>query len=148
MHSNKAWKPALFPTVCQLSFRGVWRTGCACIGEPSLPAALAACPCVVLRVSFWRKSQPEAWAGTSCHLEQSGAQWKMSARSTQMTTLQFPRDEQYFPQFHDWGNLTVTTSNLMHRFWALYLVTFHALVFVAAYHLLNVFSMFEEFPIA
>lgn len=148
MHSNKAWKPVLFPTVCQLYFQGVWRTGCACVGESSFPAALAACPRAVLRVSFWRKSQPEAWAGTSCHLEQSGAQRKMSARSAQMTPLQLPGDEQYFPQFHDWGNLTITTSNLMHTFWALYLVAFHVLVFLAAYHLSDTFSMFEEFPIA
>lgn len=139
MHSNKAWKPVLFPTVCQLNFQGVWRTGCACVGESSFPAALAAGPCAVLRVSSWRKSQPEAWAGTSCHLEQSGAQWKMSARSTQMTPLQFPGEEQYFPQFHDWGNLTVTTSNLVHKFWVLRLVAFHALAFVAAYHLLKIF---------
>lgn len=80
MHNNKPWKPALCPTVCQLNFQIVPENG-LCLSRWASLLVWQLAPVQELRVSSWRKAQPEAWAGTSCHLEQSGAPGMKSARS-------------------------------------------------------------------
>ena len=138
MHNNKPWKPVLFPTVCQLNFQIVPENG-LCLSRWASLLGWQLAPVQELRVSSWRKAQPEAWAGTSCHLEQSGAPGMMSARSVSSPA---PPGR---PVCHPVPRL----GKLPRHSQALELcifVAFHAEAFVATYHLLNTLSMFEEFP--
>lgn len=146
MHSNQAWKPVLFPTVCQLNFQIVMENGlCLCrwVVFPCCSGSLPLCSSWGSALGERPSHRPEQglpaiWISLE-HKErcqQEALKWLLSGSSGITSISPGP-----------WlGNFTVTTSNWMYKFWALYFVSFHAWDFVATYYLLTTLSRFEEFP--
>ena len=141
MHNKKPWRPVLLPTACQLNFQIVPENR-LCLSRWASLLVWQLAPVQELRVSSWRKAQPEAWAGTSCHLEQSGAPGMMSARSPQVSPLQLPLGRPVCHPVPWLGELPRHCQSLE----LCIFVAFHAEVFVATFHLLITPSMLEEFP--